>query len=73
MKNLQITSLSLEMLSFIGTINLINVLYGIICILYSPEHVMCPAHFECQKFQILSPQLNVSLNHSLFMKTIYYR
>ena len=42
-------------------INLINVLYSIICIFYSQEYVVFPVHVKYQKFQILSPQLNISL------------
>ena len=57
------------MSSVIGTINLINVLYGIISISYSQEHVMCLAHVEYQKFQILSPQLNVLLRITGYLAT----
>ena len=28
---------------------------------YAQEHLICPAHVECQKLQIPSPQLNVTL------------
>ena len=41
--------------------------------LYSQEHVMCPAHVKCQKFQYLSSQLDVSLRitgYLCMMKTI---
>ena len=38
----------------ISTINLINALFD------AQEHLMCPAHVECQKFQIPSPQLHES-------------
>ena len=42
------------MSSVIGTINLINASRHYLHI-YTQEYVMCPAHVECQKFQIPSP------------------
>ena len=44
----------------IGTINLINALRHYLHF-YAQELVMCPAHVECQKFQMTSPQLNIPL------------
>ena len=35
--------------------------------LFAQEHVMFPTHNECQKFQILSPQLNVLLRNTGYL------